>query len=98
MESATSTLVAVTQVTATLDVASSEATTVTVTASPVSPAVPDDITLSANRTLTIAAGKTASTGTVTVAAEDNVVDAPDKEVTVSGTAEERPCGETSPAR
>ena len=35
------------------------------------------------RTLTIAAGATSSTGTVTIAAVDNAVDGPDKEVTVS---------------
>ena len=35
-------------------------------------------------TLTIAAGSTVSTGTVTLTAVDNDVDAPDKTVTVSG--------------
>ena len=75
-----------TLVSATLDVASSEVTLVAVTASPVPPAVADDYTLSASPTLTIAAGDTTSTGTVTVTPVDNAVDAPDKEVTVSGTA------------
>ena len=73
-------------VTATLDHPSSEATTVTVSISPVSPAVAGDYTLSANRELTIPAGSTTSTGTVTVTSVNNAVDAPDKTVTVSGTA------------
>ena len=49
-------------VTATLSHASSEATTVTVSASAVSPAVPGDFTLSGDRTLTIPAGATVSRG------------------------------------
>ncbi len=73
-------------VTATLDHPSSEETTVTVSVAPVSPAVAGDYTLSSNRVLTIAAGATTSTGTVTVTSVNNVVDAPDKTVTVSGTA------------
>ena len=73
-------------VTATLDRQSSVAVTVTVAASPVSPAVATDFTLSAARTLTFAANATASAGTVTVTAVDNTTDAPDKTVTVSGTA------------
>ena len=73
-------------VTATLDRASSEETTVTVSVAPVSPAVAGDYTLSGNLDLTIAAGATTSTGTVTVTSVNNAVDAPDKTVTVSGTA------------
>ena len=73
-------------VTATLDHPSSEATTVTVSVSPVSPAVAGDYTLSSNRVLTIPAGQTTSTGTVTVTSVNNAVDAPHKTVTVSGTA------------
>ncbi len=73
-------------VTATLDRASSEDTTVTVTAAPVLPAEAGDYRLSENRVLTIAAGATTSTGLVTITAVDNDVDAPDKTVTVSGTA------------
>ena len=73
-------------VTATLDHPSSEATTVTVSAAPVDPAVPGDYTLSVNRVLTIAAGATTSTGTVTITAVDNDADAADREVTVSGAA------------
>ena len=72
-------------VTATLSGASSEAVRVTVSAAAVSPAVAADFTLSGNRTLTIAAGDTTSTGTVTVTAVNNAVDAPDKAVTVSAT-------------
>ena len=72
-------------VTATLSGASSEAVRVTVSAAAVSPAVAADFTLSGNKTLTIAAGETASTGTVTVSAVNNAVDAPDKAVTVSAT-------------
>ena len=74
-------------VTARLDRPSSEATTVTVSVAPDSPAVAGDYTLSANRELTIAAGATASTGTVTITAVDNTVDVPDKRVTVSAVAE-----------
>ena len=73
-------------VTATLDRASSEETTVTVSAEAVSPAVSNDYTLSANTTLTIPADALASTGVVTITAVDNNVDAADKEVTVSATA------------
>ena len=79
----------VTTVTARLDHGSSEAVTVTVSLSPVSStgAVAGDYTLSATNTLTIAAGATASAGLVTVTAVDNDVDAPNREVTVSGTAD-----------
>ena len=75
----------VSTVTATLDHPSSEETTVTVTATPESPAVAGDYTLSGSE-LTIAAGATTSTGTVTITAVDNAVDAPHKRVTVSATA------------
>ena len=76
----------VSTVTATLDRASSQATTVTVAATPESPAAAGDFTLSANLELTIAPGETVSTGTVTIAAVDNAVHAADKTVTVSATA------------
>jgi len=70
-------------VTATLSPAPSETTTVTITA----PA--DDVTLSQNRTLTIAAEATDSSGTVTLTARDNAVDGPEtKAVTVTGTADD----------
>ncbi len=76
----------VSTVTATLSGASDEATTLTVSAAPVSPAVAGDFTLSTDTELTIAAGATTSTGTVTITAVDNSVDAADKTVTVSATA------------
>ena len=44
------------------------------------------VTLSANKTLTIAAGAKASTGTVTITAVDNEVDAANASVVVSGVA------------
>ena len=75
----------VSTVTATLSGPSSEAVTLTVAASPGTDTVAGDYTL-AGTTLTIAAGSTSSTGTVTVTAVDNEVDAPDKTVTVSATA------------
>ncbi len=73
-------------VTARLDPASSETTTITVSAVPVSPAVDGDFTLSGNTTLTVPAGTTTSTGEVTITANDNKVDAPDKRVTVAAEA------------
>ena len=66
-------------VTATLDRPSSADTTVTVSVSPVSPAVAGDYTLSGNLELTVAAGETTSTGLVTITAVNNAVDALDKE-------------------
>ncbi len=75
-----------TTVTASLSGASSEAVTLMVAAAAVSPAVTGDFALSANKTLTIAAGSKASTGAVTITAVDNSVDAPNKTVTVSATA------------
>ena len=73
-------------VTATMDGTSSEAVTLTVSATPVSPAVAGDLTLSDNKTLTIPANTRASTGVVTIAAVDNDVDAANKTVTVAATA------------
>ena len=75
-----------TTVTATLSAASSEEVTLVVSAAAVSPAVASDFALSANDTLTIAAGATTSTRTVRIKAVNNAVDAPDKSVTVSATA------------
>ena len=78
----------VSAVTASLSHPSGADTTLTVRASPVSPASPadgGDFTLSGT-TLTIAAGETDSTGSVTITAVDNAVHAPDKTVTVSATA------------
>ncbi len=76
-------------VTARLDRGSSDPVTVTVSLSPVSStgAVAGDYTLSSTATLTIAAGATASAGLVTVTAVDNDVDAPNREATVSGSAD-----------
>ena len=74
------------KVTASLSGPSSEAVTLTVSASPVPPAVSGDFTVTSNRTLTIAAGSTRSTGAVTITGVDDDVDAPDKSVTVSAAA------------
>ena len=76
----------VSTVTASLDHASGVATTVTVSVEPNSPATSSDYNISSNRVLTIAAGETASTGTVTISAVDNDVDAADKTVQVKGSA------------
>ncbi len=73
-------------VTATLDRASSEATTVVVSVIAVPPATASDFNLSSNTTLTIAAGMTTSTGTVTITANDNTLGSRNKNVTVSATA------------
>ena len=73
-------------VTATMDGTSSEAVTLTVSATPVSPAVAGDLTLSDNKTLTIPANTQASTGVVAITAVDNDVDAANKTVTVAATA------------
>ena len=72
-------------VTATLNRASSEAVTLTVAATAGTHAADGDFTLSNPATLIIAAGETAGTGVVTVTANDNPVDEPDKAVTVSAT-------------
>ena len=77
----------VSTVTASLERVSNAVTTVMVSAEAVAPAAAGYFTLSANRTLTIAAGGTSSSGAVAVGAVDNNVDAPDKMVTVSATAE-----------
>ena len=77
-------------VTATLSSAENAAVTITVSAAPVQPAVPGDFSLSNTRTLTIAAGATTSTGSVTILTNDNQVSAATKSVTVSGTADDTP--------
>ena len=86
----------VSTVTASLDRESSAVTTVTVSAMPVDPAVSGDFVLSTNWILTIAADQTDSTGTVTVRAVNNTLDAPNKTVTVSATADNTQ-GVTPPA-
>ena len=75
-----------TTVTATLSNPSSVQTTVTISIDPNSPATSSDYLIGSNQVLTIAAGQTASTGTVTVTAADNDIDAADKTVSVSGEA------------
>ena len=75
-----------TTVTARLDHASSEDTTITVSAAAGTNADADDFTLSSNTTLTISAGSTSSAGTVTITAADNGADEDDRSVTVSGAA------------
>ena len=76
----------VADVTASLSGPSSEDVTVVVSASPVSPAVGGDFSITSNNTLTIAAGSTVSAGVVTITAIDNSVDEPDKSVSVSASA------------
>ena len=70
-------------VTASLAANAATAMTITLAATPVSPAVAGDYALSST-TLTIASG--ASSGTQTITAVDNNVDAADKTVTVAATA------------
>ena len=71
-------------VTATVEQASADPFTVTVSAEPISPAGIGDFMLSTNKVLTFAANATDSSGTVTITAKDNNVDAPDKTLTVKG--------------
>ena len=80
----------VSTVTATLSTASSAVTTITVS-------VPEDspVTLSENRTLTIAQGATTSAGAVTITAVDDAVYTGDREVDVSG-ASSNAVGVTDP--
>ncbi len=75
----------VSTITATLDRITNMATTVTVSATAVAPAVAGDFTLSTATTLTFAANVTTSTGTVTITSVNDTTDAPDKRVTVSAT-------------
>ena len=75
-----------TAVSATLNSLSSESTTVTVSVEPQAPATSSDYNISTNQVLTIAAGNTSSTGTVTITAVDNDIDAADKTVKVKGAA------------
>ena len=73
-------------VTATLDHASSEATTIDISAAAGTNTEAGDFTVTTNKRLTIAAGSTTSTGTVTISANDNSVAGGNKSVTVSATA------------
>ena len=86
----------VSTVTATLDRQSGAQTVVTVAATPVAPAEATDFTLSSGVTLTFAPYTQDSTGPVTLTAVDNLVDAPDKELTVSATVANE-LGVTAPA-
>ena len=76
----------VSTITATLSHPSSAITTITVSATPVSPATASDFTLSSADTLIIAATATTSMGTVTITAVDNDDRADEKTVSVSATA------------
>ena len=78
---------AVSTVTASLNHRSSEVTLVTVSAAAVSPAQAGDFTLSSNVTLNIGPEATSSTGSVTITAVDNLVNAANKTVTVSAMAD-----------
>ena len=69
---------------ATASLASPEAFTVEISASPVAPATDDDFELSANRTLSFAANATESTGTVTISPVSDEDPEPNDVVTVSG--------------
>ena len=86
----------VSTVTATLDKISTAETTITVSAAAVSPAMDSAFTLSSDTTLTIAAGATTSTGTVTISAVNNTADDDNREVTVSGTVANADEGVTAP--
>ena len=72
----------------------SEMFEVRVSAEAVAPGVAGDFVLTANSVLHFAADATTSTGTVTITAVDNDVDAADKTVTVTGTVAVR--GDTLP--
>ena len=74
----------VSTVTASVTSASSTPFAVTVSAAAVQPATANDFTLSTNKTLSFAANATESTGTVTITARDNTLDAADKTITVAG--------------
>ena len=72
----------VSTVTASLSGVTDQATIALITVTPVDPAQSTDITLSSNARLTIAAGATESTGTVTITGVDNSDDGPAKRVLV----------------
>ena len=73
-------------VTAALNTPTSAAISVVVSASPGAGATESNYALSFNTTLTIAAGSTTSTGTVTIQAVDDAIDAPSRSVIVAGQA------------
>ena len=74
----------VSTVTATITQGVADAFEVSVTAEPESPAVAADFTLSDNTVLSFAANATTSSGTVTITAADNDVDAANKTIVVRG--------------
>ena len=74
----------VSTVTATITQGVADAFEVSVTAEPKSPAVEADFTLSENTVLSFAANATTSSGTVTITATNNDVDAADKTIIVRG--------------
>ena len=75
-------------VTAFMSHASSAETTVTIAVAPVEPAKARDFTLSGT-TLSIPAGRTASSGAIVITALDNNVNARDKTLIISGTVANR---------
>ena len=82
-------------VSATLDHASNEPTSILVTATAQEPATDADFTLSGQE-LTIAAGETTSEGDVTIRAVNDAANAPDKSVNVTASAT-NPLGVADPA-
>ena len=74
----------VSTVSATITQGVPDAFEVSVSAEPKSPAVADDFTLSENTVLSFAANATTSSGTVTITAANNDVDAADKTIIVRG--------------
>ncbi len=74
-------------VTASLIPASSAETVIMISAAPVLPAIDSDYDLSLDPKLTVPPGAKVTTGEVTITAVNNLVDASDKKVTVSGLAE-----------
>ena len=90
-----------TVVKATLSAASGEDTTITVSAAAGTGTTASDFSLSANKVLTIAAGRTRSTSgptsSVVLRAVDDETDAPDKTVTLSGTVANSLGGYSNPA-
>ncbi len=75
-----------TTISALMSPASSQATVIEVSAVPDSPATPKDYMLSSNNTLIVESGAMVSTGEVSITALDNLVEALNKTVTVSGQA------------
>ena len=83
-------------ISASMNKTADEDVTLTVAADPLEPAVAGDFTLSTNRTLTIPAGSQQSTGLVTLTAEDNDLDGPDKVILIKGVLSEGTTGVGAP--